>query len=198
MTYFARFEEVSGEVYRFDTRIYLAGGNPIEKSVCIGAVVGINPGSAQPRTLSKHSEIDLDGDKFLPYVRNRFLAAGRLIGVPFERNAYVQVLNLFYLRNQDLNKALHRLRELEEPPICLGEAQTFPLVWYAWGGETEILAPLKQRFLARRDNNAFYMNRDRSSFGEGTPGPMVFAKHPRGMPAAPIEAKLAFILGNGQ
>jgi hypothetical protein len=195
LTYFARFEEIDGDLYRFDTRIYLTDGSPSEESSCIGAVIGINPGSARPKKLSEHCELELRKDKLLPYVRNRFVAAHRELGTVVSRGAYVQVLNLFYLCNQDLNQALNRLRELKEPPVCPSEKLNFQLAWYAWGCESELLAPLKQRFLARRDQNPFYMKRDRVSFGGGVPGPMEFAKHTRCMPAEPVEGKLVSILG---
>lgn len=194
MPYFARFEEVDGDLYRFDTRIYLSDGNPDNDSICVGAVVGINPGSARPLVLSAHHKLELGNDKLLPYVRNRFNAAYAQLGSKPPCGAFVQVLNLFYLCNKDLGPALVRRRELGDRTVCPAEKNVFPLAWYAWGGESEELVPLKQRFLNRKDLVSFYMNRDKKSFGEGAPGPMDFAKHPRGMPAAPVEAKLKSVL----
>lgn len=194
MPYFARFEEVDGDLYRFDTRIYLSGGNPSNESICVGAVVGINPGSARPRILTTHHELELGNDKLLPYVRNRFRASYEQLGGEPPSGAFVQVLNLFYLCNKDLGQALARLRELGEMAACPTEKNTFPLAWYAWGAESKELAPLKRRFLNRNDRVSFYMNRDKKTFGEGAPGPMEFAKHPRCMPAVPVEAKLKSVL----
>ena len=197
MAYFARFEQIEGDLYRFDTRIYLADGEPSTESVCVGAVVGINPGSARPRVLSALHELELGKDKLLPFVKNRFETAykkRKRLGADIPNSAFVQILNLFYLCNEDLGQALSRLRGPEEQPVCPAEKNIFPLTWYAWGAENELLAPLKQRFLGRQDQASFYLKRDRKSFGDGIPGPMEFAKHPRGMPAEPVEVKLALML----
>lgn len=191
MPFFARFEMIGGELYRFDTRIYLSDGNPGENSTCIGSVVGINPGSARPRKLSELYELDQKNDKLLPYVRNRFNAAFERSGQPVARGAFVQVLNVFYICNQDLNGALARLRQQPESPVCSSENRVFPLTWYIWGAERKLLAPLKERFQSRSDTIAFYMRRDKKSFGFGVPGPMEFAKHTRSMPTGLVEAKLA-------
>lgn len=191
MAYYAKFTLIEGELFRFDTRIYLGNGNPDSESVCVGAVVGINPGSARPRVLNEHRELELGNDKMLPYVRNRFNAGYKRAGIPAPEGAYVQVLNVFYLCDERLGEAVARLKTFQNPPVCSAERLVFPLAWYAWGAESQQLAPLKARFLIRRDGKSFFMNRDRKTFGVGVPEPMEFAKHPRYMPAAPVEEELA-------
>lgn len=193
MTYFARFSKIGGELFRFDTRIYLRGGSPENASECVGAVVGANPGSAQPKAgaMDQHHELDLCNDKMLPYVRNRFSAAFDLAGVNMPAGAYVQVLNVFYLCDPDMGRAIDTVRAMSDAPICPSEAKRFPLVWYAWGAESKTLAPHKERFIERRDARSIYMQRDRKSFGRSPPGPMEFAKHPRCMPSAPIEKEIS-------
>lgn len=191
MSYYAKFETIGTDLFRFDTRIYLGAGNPNEISACVGAVIGINPGSARPRVSNAHHELDLNGDKMLPYVRNRFLAAYSQAGREAPSGAYVQVLNVFYLCDADLGHALRRLEETGCSPICDAEKLTFPVAWYAWGAENIQLARLKERFSARQDQCSFFMNRDRSTFGNGVPHPMEFAKHPRCMPASPVEKMIA-------
>lgn len=194
MAYFARFSIFGGELFRFDTRIYLRGGSPEIASKCVGAVVGANPGSARPRVMDQQHELDHRNDKLLPYVRNRFNAAFDLAGVNPPAGAYVQVLNVFYLCDADMGSAIDKLRSMRDAPICISETKRFPLVWYAWGAESMTLAPFKERFLDRRDERTLYMKRDRKSFGSTPPGPMDFAKHPRCMPSAPIEHEISSCL----
>ncbi len=46
--YWANFQTLSGHAFRFDTRIYFEDINkPKDNDLCIGAVVGKNPGAAQ-------------------------------------------------------------------------------------------------------------------------------------------------------
>jgi len=196
MTYYAKFSEIGADLFRFDTRVYLQGGNPSEESECVGAVVGMNPGSARPRFRDQHHELDLGRDKMLPYVRNRFNHAFRLAGMVPPWGAYVQILNVFYLCNANSCDAIDRVSNLADAPTCSSEFQRFPITWYAWGAEDQALAPLKARFLERRDGASIYMRRDRKSFGRTVPGPMEFAKHPRCMPAAPVEIELSQHLSN--
>lgn len=196
MAYYARFSALGTELFRFDTRVYLQGGNPSEESECVGAVVGMNPGSARPKCLDRHHELDLGRDKMLPYVRNRFNSAFRLAGMAPPRGAYVQILNVFYLCNANSRDAIDRISNLIEAPTCSAELQRFPIAWYAWGAEEEAIAPLKARFLERCDGASIYMQRDRKSFRRNVPRPMEFAKHPRCMPAAPVEMELAQHLSN--
>lgn len=194
MTYYARFEIREGSLFRFDTRIYLGNGEPNEKSYCVGAVVGINPGSARYRVLNEYQQLELGKDKMLPFVRNRFIAAYRKACRQPPHGAYVQILNVFYLCNEHLSQAITQLEQFSNPPMCPGEQSTFPITWYAWGAESAQLAALKQRFMKRHDLQSSFMNRDRQTFGTGVPNQMEFAKHPRGMPALPIEEKLASLL----
>lgn len=45
--YWAKFKKVDDDTFRFDTRIYLIKiSEPSDDYICIGAVVGKNPGSA--------------------------------------------------------------------------------------------------------------------------------------------------------
>ena len=101
--YWANFKEIDGNLFRFDTRIYL--NNITEPQVgdkCIGAVVGKNPGSAISRestVIDALVEIELAGDKLLPNVRSIILKSFPEI----KRSQYVQVLNLFYLCEKNIS-----------------------------------------------------------------------------------------------
>ena len=70
--FWAIFEEIEGDVFRFDTRIYL---KPIESpetnDECIGAIIGKNPGSAKASRISSELQpINLERDQFLKAVRS--------------------------------------------------------------------------------------------------------------------------------
>jgi len=71
--FWAKFEKVDGQIFRYDTRLYIHSiKSPCNEDNCIGAIVGKNPGSAKANNENNCSlqEINLDGDKLLPTVRN--------------------------------------------------------------------------------------------------------------------------------
>ncbi len=70
--FWAKFLSIDDETYRLDTRIYLKDiDSPREGDLCIGAIVGKNPGSAKQSTSSGELQsIELANDKLLPTVRN--------------------------------------------------------------------------------------------------------------------------------
>lgn len=137
LSYFARFEEISGQIFRFDTRIYLTDFNIDAESICVGAIVGKNPGSAKPRVLNQLQSIELDGDKMLPTVRNRFLSAYQAAKKKLPENAFVRVWNLFYLCNPDLNSAVTKIEQFPDLPVCKTELENPPIVWFGWGGSDD-------------------------------------------------------------
>lgn len=62
--YWAIFQKVRSNVFRYDTRIYLESlDEPNDDDICIGAVVGKNPGSAKANNINSTSlqQIRLDG-----------------------------------------------------------------------------------------------------------------------------------------
>jgi len=191
--YFARFEEISGRLYRFDTRIYLQGYCATQESICVGAIIGKNPGSAQPLQLGVWAPLELAGDKMLPSVRNRFVAAYGEAGKSIPRNAFVQVWNLFYLCNPKLREACITIRMLPSHPLCSSEESTAGVVWYAWGGDDPRLNAFKKRFGSEQDK-AFYYEPHLRSIVTRKPKSSDFAKHPQGMPAEPVVEHMARLL----
>lgn len=178
--YWASFKERNGKLYRFDTRIYLNDIiRPSKSDRCIGAIVGKNPGSAEPSSLSMNilEEINLNGDKLLPTARNIFLKTG--IKIP--QNQYVQVLNLFYLRNPDLNDAIKENEEANSMEICLCESNKFPWVWFVWGGKNKSLDKYKDRFHAIKATRKFYFDNYEKKVVEGFPNNSTLAKHTQGL-----------------
>ena len=131
----ARFEDLNGHLFRFDTRIYLETFDPNAKGQCIGAIIRKNPGSAKPSTLNKLEPLILENDKMLPFVGNRFQAAYNLAKKSPPPNAFVRVWNLFYICNADLAQAKNAYASFREPPVCETEGDKTPLIWFGWGGD---------------------------------------------------------------
>jgi|HubBroStandDraft_5_1064220.scaffolds.fasta_scaffold205325_2 hypothetical protein len=212
---YARFEPVCGQRFRFDTRVYLDDRSHRleEKGECVAAIVAKNPGSAKPADAVKPGTwgpIDLNRDGMLPTVRKRLIHAFREASKPVPTNAFVQVWNLFYLCNPELDEACLAVKAFPIPPACPSEATSKPkLVWFAWGGgndrSTSCLNPFKDRFLLQGHRNSFYYghansfgyDRKSASVLSGAPTAMDFAKHPQGLPALPIVEHLSVVLGAG-
>ncbi len=193
MAYYARFDTVADHVFRFDTRIYLGNHNTNEVGECVGAIVGKNPGSAKPTQLGVLAPLKLDGDKMLPSVRNRFIAAYQNTSTPIPNNVFVQVWNLFYLCNPDLGMACSEMSSIANPPFCPTENKNPMIVWFAWGNSNGYLNPFKKRFLSGK-KNGFYYNHQSGLVVSRPPTITDFAKHPQGMPKMPIVNHLTGLL----
>jgi hypothetical protein len=146
--FWARFKEVGDNMFRYDTRIYLNEiSEPQSDDLCIGAVIGKNPGSAKPSADRTHLQaISLDGDKMLPTIKNILVAAHHEAALEIGKRDYVQVLNLFYLCNADLKAATRAIKDASDLDVCPSEDKVFPWVWYVWGGSKKTLNGFKERF----------------------------------------------------
>lgn len=195
MSYYARFDIHSGATFRSDTRIYL-NENPVYHTdgKCVAAIVGKNPGSASSTKRGVWESLNLSGDKMLPSVKNRFIKAYELAGKTVEKNAFVQVWNLFYLCDKILGSALNALGKIRSPLICLSENNIPKIVWFAWGGDDPRLNPFKKRFLNMHPARAFFFDRQNQRMCPSCPTTANFAKHPQGLLAQPVIEHLANIL----
>lgn len=194
MHYFARFEPFKEELFRFDTRIYLSDRPDSGEGRCIAAIVGKNPGSATSGDLNKLVPIDLNGDKMLPTVRNRFLQAYATADKAIPDGAFIRVWNLFYLCEPDLKIACQKIRTLEELPVCATEQSPAPMLWFGWGGTDVRLNPFKQRFLRNKSARAFYYDHHMAKVIAEKPTAEGFAKHTQGMPAQPVSEFISTLL----
>jgi len=194
MEYLARFEQIEGEIFRFDTRIYLNGYDSTQASNCIGAIVGKNPGSASPSALNKLLPIELGDDKMLKVVGNRFHDGYSLAKKKIPTNAFVQVWNLFYLCDPDLNSACSKISRLNRTPICSTENSDVPLLWYGWGGSDKRLNEYKDRFITREWRHQFFYDHHGSKININKPTIESFAKHTQGMPKEPVNDHLASVV----
>lgn len=194
MNYFARFENIDGDLFRFDTRIYLNGFDPERESVCVGAMVGKNPGSATPKVLGELAPLELNRDKMLPVVRNRFNEAYRLAGKPLPLNAFVRVWNLFYICDPVLDSAIEKAAKFQVLPLCSTENEVVPVIWYGWGGDDQGILSFKERFLDRGSNVQFFYDHRRKEVIAQKPTAGFFARHTQGMPKKPIIEHLITIV----
>lgn len=201
MSYFwAKFQEVDGNVFRYDTRIYLSPiENPCNEDNCIGAVVGKNPGSAKANNPNNHSlqEIKLDGDKLLPTVRNiidkSYIEAGKEI----PDRGYIQMLNLFYLCNPNLGEAIHTIKVMQNTIFCSTEKQSFKWVWYVWGDKDQRLNQFKGRFESIEAKTNVFLNNKSGRVSKRLPLTDDFAKHTQGMRHALIVPFISGVIKNG-
>jgi hypothetical protein len=135
MSVYAEFHRIGNDSFRFDTRIYLNGAPKSQAGgVCIAAVIGKNPGSAGPTNGSGWKAVSLNGDKTLPFIRNRFLDAYDQAGKLPPKLSYVQILNLSYFCDKSLRRALKAAAFFNNPQRCPAERRNYDIVWFVWGG----------------------------------------------------------------
>ena len=192
--YWAIFQNVNDDVFRFDTRIYLTKcDQPLASDSCIGAVVGKNPGSARPSAKSSQlQKVSLGNDKFLPYIHNRLKESYNEAKKEIPDNAYLQVLNLFYLCNEKLDLAKKSIKCYSNPGTCKSEQNYFPFVWYTWGKGDNSLNQFKKRFLNINAEHHFYF--DSTRIIDQAPGPKSHARHPQGVKGSCFVSHISKIL----
>lgn len=194
--YWANFIQEGNYIYRFDTRIYLNPVSNIENDhKCIGAIVGKNPGSAKSKSLNSGLKpINLDHDSLLPNVLSIVLKAYKEVSKKPLNNEYIQVLNLFYLCNPDLKKAINEHKDNNLNLFCPTEKLTFPWVWYVWGDFNKELNIFKERFDKINSKNHFYYYNKLSKVISKIPKDNSFARHTQGLKHNFIYPYLATII----
>lgn len=187
MYYFAQFEKIDGQIFRFDTRVYLQPYQEEHGSTCVGAIVAKNPGSAIYRELGGWAPLELNGDRMLPTVRKRFINVYQKAGKEIPENSFIRVWNLFYLCNPDLGKACCAISNFNIIPECPSERDDVKIIWYAWGNNDKFLNKFKTRFLNKTNDRGFFYNQRTKMVSDCSPSETDFAKHPQGMPSEPVE-----------
>jgi len=194
MNYLARFEIIDGVMYRFDTRIYLNCYDPAKNSYCVGSIVAKNPGSTIPKALNELAPLELNNDKMLPFVKNRFIDGYRLAEKQIPSNSYIRVWNLFYICDPDLNSACRKASTINKLPICNTENARVPIIWYGWGNSDPRLNLFKERFITKSWPKQFFYDQHSSCINTHPPTIDSFAKHTQGMHSKPVNEHLANIL----
>jgi hypothetical protein len=197
--YWARFVPCQSRLFRFDTRVYLRGVPKCRSTdTVIGAVVAKNPGSARPSDSQSRAlqPIELANDRLIPTVRSFVLKAYRMAGVAASRNAYIQVLNLFYLCEKDFGCAIRGIGSMVNPPADPAESNVFPWIMYLWGKYECRKAHFIRRFSRLDSENHFYVDKNLNQIVRGIPGRDSFARHTQGLKLEPVVAHLASLLRN--
>ncbi len=192
--YWAKFIYIEKYLFRFDTRIYLEPVNEVNNNdQCIGAVVGKNPGSAkQSKCISNDIQpLELDGDQLLPNVKSIVKKSYEKVKVTIPEKEYIQVLNLFYLCDKNLEKATKNFEQIKQHGNirynCDTENQSFNWIWYVWGGKNKnqtidsLLNSLKERFRNLNSANHFYYAPKQSKIIYKVPSKSDFARHTQGL-----------------
>ena len=182
--YWAKFEGKNGNLFRFDTRVYLNDIDfPTNEDLCIGAVVGKNPGRALPSNLSSNvlQEVVLDNDQLLPTIRSIFSKAHKLSNKTIVKSSYIQVLNLMYVCDEILSRAIQKNVQYQTAITCDTEKKEFPFLWYVWGGDNTKINPYKSRFANLKTNQHFYLDHKKNIVVNNSPGLSDHARHTQGM-----------------
>ncbi|OOP73200.1 hypothetical protein [Clostridium beijerinckii] len=183
--YWAKFKEIKGNTFRYDTRIYLKKINkPSDEDICIGAVVGKNPGSAIPaeNITDNLQSINLDGDQLLPNVKSIFTKAYKVANKTIGTNTYIQVLNLMYICDKDLISAISKISEYDKIVNCEKEQKNYPFVWYVWGNSDKNLNKFKSRFSEIKADKHFYLHTKDKRIFVNIPSIDDPARHTQGLP----------------
>jgi len=181
--YWAEFKQIGEDIFRFDTRIYLEPIDAIENNDrCIGAVVGKNPGSAQSSSIGNGIQrILLGKDKLLPNVLSIVKKSYEMAKETPPVRGYIQVLNLFYLCDPDLEQAILKFKQCKSPEYCPTEKRHFPWVWYVWGGSNIELNPYKRRLDALDTTSHFFYDNKEMGITLTKPPEKVLARHTQGL-----------------
>ena len=199
MNHYARFTNVTGTLFRLETRVYLQENlqeaQSKEGGVCVAAIVAKNPGSASYLELDKWTCVDLRTDQMLRVVKNRFRDGYKLAGKNAPCGAFISVWNLFYLVDPILKTALASIGQIgSEVPLCPSEKDLPKIVWFAWGDSHPELNPRKSRFQGMNVEHPFFYDETTRKVIERVPSEKDFARHTQGMPKEPVNEHLRSIL----
>jgi hypothetical protein len=193
--YFAEFRDMGGFWIRHNTRIYLDEFNGTQPTgQCLGAIIAKNPGSAKG-AVAGWGAINLDHDQLLTNVRSILSKAFDQAAKEPPLNAYIQVLNLFYICDKDLDVATAMMVKAKKSFTDPAESNSFPFVWFAWGGESADLDHLKARFVAAHGKSrVFFYCQNTRSIVSRLPSNTDWPRHTQGMRHEPVIAHLATFL----
>lgn len=138
-----------GTQLRFDTKLWFNPPTNPDAGICIGAVVGLNPGSSSPLPgKAGYTEVDPTMGRVLTAFADAYEELGRKI----PENAYVRMWNLCYVREADSDQFLSAVSNAEErnaltSPSALDptEGENVPCMWFAWTASTPRELALRSR-----------------------------------------------------
>lgn len=166
------------ELLRHNTRLWFERPErPTFEGTCVGAVVGLNPGSAKGDAEIGRETLG-NCDPTMDRILSTFEIAFKLKGLPVPEGAYVQMLNLFYLRDACASAAIAARDEnaqLLTNARDKAEEREFPFLWLAWGKSAR--ANDVERFLGRRQEKCCWVD-SRSNFHFEPPEAAWMPAHP--------------------
>lgn len=122
--------------FRFDTKLWFNEPKDIKGGTCIGAVVGLNPGSS---TADETCEGFATVDKTMDAILNAYASAADDLGLTLPDDAYVRMWNLCYTTEKDSSKVIAKLCSEKESSSLISntnidktESQLVPGIWFAW------------------------------------------------------------------
>ena len=145
----ANFHEMEGKMFRFDTKLWFDRPPRGGEGVCIGAVMGLNPGSSQPAKEKGFATVDPTMGNILA----AFERAAENIGRPIPNGAFVRMWNLLYLCDSNEGSAIDRWirnpRFSDAPYLDETEKDEAPFLWLAWTASTPVT--LSVRAMSRQE-----------------------------------------------
>lgn len=195
--YWAQFKTRNKRLWRFDTRIYLHNVDECNNDdILLGAIVAKNPGTALPLLDGGRGlqPINLGADDLLPKVKSVVTRAHAAAKLDLPLRGFIQVLNLFYLREPVYSTALAVIRRCRTHCFCASETASFPWIWYAWGGAAADLPDLAARFRTLKTKNHFCHDKLADRVVAAPPAPGSWARHTQGLHLAPLTAHLTKVL----
>lgn len=145
----ASFQEKGGFMFRYDTKLWFDKPARKEEGVCVGAVLGLNPGSSAPAEEPGVATVD----QTMGCILRAFETAASSLGKTLPKNAFVRMWNLMYLCDSNQGSAIEVW--LRHPEFAAGdyldptESQAAPFVWFAWTASAPI--GLAVRALSRHE-----------------------------------------------
>lgn len=142
------------ELLRHNTRLWFKRPeSPSFEGTCVGAVVGLNPGSAKGDAEIGRETLG-NCDPTMDRILTTFEIAFKLKGLPVPEGAYVQMLNLFYLRDACASAAIAARDEnaqLLTNARDKAEEREFPFLWLAWGKSARAMMSIAFSTVERRN-----------------------------------------------
>lgn len=134
---------------RHDTKLWFSHPSDSSTGICIGAVVGLNPGSSRPSTMDDGT---VEVDPTMKRILLAFSDAYAELGLAIPKNGYIRMWNLCYLQEANSNSFLSMLENSKTleiytsaPMLDPTEHEQVPFLWFAWTARTPRQLALRSR-----------------------------------------------------
>ena len=145
----ANFKEMEGKLFRFDTKLWFDRPPRGGEGVCVGAVMGLNPGSSQPAKEKGFVTVDPTMGNILA----AFERAAENLGRSLPVGAFVRMWNLLYVCDSEEGSAISLWMEnphwTSASYLDKTEKEKAPFLWLAWTAATPVT--LAVRAMSRKE-----------------------------------------------